>query len=106
MRPLARQLSALTPLAKIGSSRWIGREAAVVVAIPAVGPGWARLGREQWRAESGLGFSAGAIPVGSTVLVTSVSGTHLIVLPLASGPVEFTQLYQPTSGLRPDQGAS
>jgi membrane protein implicated in regulation of membrane protease activity len=107
LRPLARRLSVLAPLAKIGSSRWVGREAQVEMAIPAVGQGWVRLGRERWRAETGLGLSAGAIPAGSTVLVTGVSGTRLIVLPLSPVGSELygNEVYQPTNGPRPDQGA-
>jgi membrane protein implicated in regulation of membrane protease activity len=106
LRPLARRLAILSPLAKCGSSRWTGREAVVEVAIPAVGDGWVRLGRERWRAENGLGLhldaAHGEIPAGSTVLVTGVSGTHLIVLPLELG--DGLPLYQPTSGRLPEQG--
>ena len=80
LRPLGRRLSLQGPSAPVGSDRWVGQEARVEVDIPARGgTGWVLLGRERWRAESGLGL---AIPATSTVLVTGVRGTQLTVLPL------------------------
>jgi membrane-bound ClpP family serine protease len=68
----------------------------VVTAVPVPGDGWVVLGRERWRAQSGIGAP---IPAGTTVLVTAVDGTHLTVLPLDS-----PELYPTTSGQQPDQG--
>jgi membrane protein implicated in regulation of membrane protease activity len=79
LRPLANRFAITGTPSDVGASRWAGRHARVEVAIPPTGDGWVRLGREKWRAESGLGL---AIPVGSTVLVTGVAGTCLTVLPL------------------------
>jgi membrane protein implicated in regulation of membrane protease activity len=80
LRPLGRRLNQHGPAAPVGSGRWIGQEAFVEVDIPARGgSGWVRLGRERWRAESGLAIP---IPASSTVLVTAVNGTQLTVLPL------------------------
>ncbi len=98
LRPIGRRLAWQAPMAKFGSGRWSGREATVEVAIPAAGgTGWVRLGRERWRAESGLGGTA--IPAGTTVLVTGVDGAHLIVLPL-----EDAELSQPLSGQEVERG--
>jgi membrane protein implicated in regulation of membrane protease activity len=79
LRPMAKRFALSGPPTDVGAARWTGRQARVEVAIPPTGDGWVRLGRERWRAESGLGL---AIPVGSTVLVTGVNGTCLTVLPI------------------------
>ena len=97
LRPVARRLMSNTYLPGAGSGRWVGREAHVEVTIPARGDaGWVRLGRERWRALSGMGTD---IPAGSTVLVTGVDGTRLTVLPL-----ELSEISPPTTGREPDQG--
>jgi membrane protein implicated in regulation of membrane protease activity len=80
LRPVARRLARTAARSREGVDRWVGREAEVVEAVPAHGSGgWIRLGRELWRASSGLGV---AIPAGVIVFVTAVEGTRLIVVPL------------------------
>lgn len=72
--------------APVGATRWVGRVATVLEAIPG-GPhetGLVRVEREQWRAES---EDAREIPAGSTVRVVRVDGTRLIVTP-GGGPTE------------------
>lgn len=69
----------------VGATRWEGRRALVIGAIPD-GPnatGLVRIEREQWRAESADGRS---VAEGETVQVLRVDGTRLIV-----GPVEATE---------------
>ena len=69
----------------------------VEATVPAAGEGgWVRLGRERWRAASGLNIP---IPAGSTVLVTGVDGAQLVVLPL-----EVNEISEQTGGRQPDQG--
>ncbi|MEA3020668.1 MAG: hypothetical protein QOI47_2192 [Actinomycetota bacterium] len=73
----------------VGSGRWVGRQAHVVADIPARGgTGLVRLGREQWKAESGTGT---LIPAGSTVLVTRIDGTRLEVVLVELAPPETEQ---------------
>jgi membrane protein implicated in regulation of membrane protease activity len=99
LRPIGRRLARQGALAQVGSGRWIGQEALVEVDIPARGGiGWVLLGRERWRAESGLGI---AIPATSTVLVTGVNGTQLTVLPLDT-PDFLPSLPGPWPGKEPD----
>lgn len=83
--PLGRRLDRRSPRAAIGATRWEGREAVVLSDIPAgkTGTGLVRLEREEWRAESLTGLP---IRAGSTVLVSAVSGTRLVVIPLEDPP--------------------
>jgi membrane protein implicated in regulation of membrane protease activity len=100
LRPLGRRLAWQAPMDAVGSRRWIGQEADVVENIPARGGGWVRLGRERWRAESGLGIF---IPAGTRVLVTGMEGMQLTVLPL-DAPFDLPEVSEPASGHEPDQG--
>jgi len=78
-RPLAKRLDASSPLARIGSNRWVSRQGLVLRDIPG-GPGATgliRLDREEWRAES---LTGEPIAAGSTVQVSRVDGTRLVVV--------------------------
>jgi membrane protein implicated in regulation of membrane protease activity len=79
--PVGRRLDRKGTPIKVGSNRWVGKEAVVLADIPA-GPGstgLVRVDREEWRAES---LTSHAIRSGSTVLVSRVDGTRLVVVPL------------------------
>jgi membrane protein implicated in regulation of membrane protease activity len=79
LRPVGRRLARGGAHSVEGPHRWVGREGTVLEDIMPDGHGWVRVGRERWRATSGL---EARIAAGSTVLVTGVEGLHLIVLPL------------------------
>jgi membrane protein implicated in regulation of membrane protease activity len=79
LRPLAHRLGRTSAQLNAGSNRWIGQEGMVLEDVPAHGwGGWVQVGRERWRAASGL---AALIPAGAHVIVTSVDGAHVVVLP-------------------------
>lgn len=79
-RPLARRLDRTAPSVGAGARRLIGQTGVVIGSLPAGGgPGVIRVEGEEWRAVTQHGM---AIPVGSKVLVTDVTGTRLEVLPL------------------------
>ena len=84
--PLRRRLDQEAPVDGVGARRLLNQEAVV---IRAVGPGpngvgMARVGREEWRAESA---SRVGIPEGAVVKVIEVRGTSVVVVPeaLAAG---------------------
>lgn len=93
LRPLSRALMMTSPHSAVGSGRWVGREGRVVADVTAEQGGWVVIGRERWRADCGIDTD---IPAGATVLVTSVEGTRLTVLPL-----EFPQLPNQSTGPEP-----
>jgi membrane protein implicated in regulation of membrane protease activity len=79
LRPLAHRIGQTSAELTTGSNRWVGQEALVLEDVPAHGwGGWVQLGRERWRAASGL---AAVIPAGANVIVTAVDGAHVVVLP-------------------------
>lgn len=64
----------------VGATRFLGSRCVVLEAIDNLkNTGRVRMGKEEWRAESESGLP---IPKGLEVIVTAVSGTHLIVKPL------------------------
>lgn len=76
--PLRRRLDRDEPRNGIGSRRWLGQRAEVLIAVPP-GPGatgTVRLGREEWRAESADGVP---IAPGSIVVVVDMRGTSVVV---------------------------
>lgn len=78
--PIGRHIDRDTSHARVGATRWAGRVAVVLDAIPG-GPhatGLVRVEREQWRAESADGRP---VPAGASVKVLRVDGTRLIVGP-------------------------
>jgi membrane protein implicated in regulation of membrane protease activity len=80
--PIGRRLERNHSGTPVGATRWEGRRAVVVEAIPAGlhESGLVRVGRDPWRAESDDGS---AIEVGATVSVVRVDGTHMVVRPAA-----------------------
>jgi membrane protein implicated in regulation of membrane protease activity len=88
LRPLARRLDIHTSSEGIGAKRWIGQTAKVLDDIPAGinETGMVRVGREEWRAETGDGSP---VTAGSTVRVVDIRGTRLVVWPAGDG--ELTQ---------------
>ena len=83
LRPLARRLDAGDPSAGIGARRWIGETGRVLADIPGGRneTGLVRAGREEWRAESADGSP---IPAGTPIKVVDVTGTRLVVWPVAA----------------------
>jgi membrane protein implicated in regulation of membrane protease activity len=81
LRPLAKRLDRDEPTAGIGSRRLIGEQGVVLEDIPGGRHelGLARIGREEWRAES---VDERPIPAGSRVRVVDVSGTRVVVNPV------------------------
>ncbi len=84
--PLRRRLDQEAPVDGVGARRLMNQEAVV---IRSIGPGpngvgMARVGREEWRAESA---SRVGIPEGAVVKVIEVRGTSVVVVPeaLAAG---------------------
>jgi membrane protein implicated in regulation of membrane protease activity len=79
LRPLAHRIGRTSAQLTAGSNRWVGQEGLVLEDVPAHGwGGWVQVGREKWRAASGL---AATIPAGAHVLVTDMDGAHVVVLP-------------------------
>ena len=79
LRPIARRLDKNESTDGIGSKRLIGEMATVVEDIGGFGEvGMVRVGREEWRAESG---DQTPISNGTRVRVTEVTGTRVVVLP-------------------------
>jgi len=80
--PLRRRLDADGTSDGIGARRLIGAEAVLLQGISAgpTGVGEARIGREEWRAESS---DRSAIVEGTAVRVVDVRGTSVVVVPLA-----------------------
>lgn len=80
--PLRRRLDADGTSDGIGARRLIGAEAVLLQGISAgpTGVGEARIGREDWRAESS---DRSAIVEGTAVRVVDVRGTSVVVVPLA-----------------------
>jgi membrane protein implicated in regulation of membrane protease activity len=75
-RPFAERFSKRQPPG-IGADRFIGKEGIVLEAIDdALNTGRIRMDREEWRAESADGMP---IAIGAGVVVTAVSGNHLVV---------------------------
>jgi len=67
----------------IGADRFIGQECVVLEKINNLDDtGRVRMGKEEWRAESEGGKE---IETGTKVVVTRLSGTHLVVEPIAGG---------------------
>ena len=67
----------------IGADRFIGKECVVLEEINNMdNTGRVRMGKEEWRAESESGQN---IPTGTKVVVVRLSGTHLVVKPIAEG---------------------
>jgi len=61
----------------IGADRFIHKKGVVIEQIDNIkNTGRVRIGKDEWRADSGTDE---VIPVGKTVEVTSVDGTHLVV---------------------------
>jgi membrane protein implicated in regulation of membrane protease activity len=79
----------------VGATRWVGQEARVVTDIVEHGIGTVRLEREEWRAES---LTGATIHSGSTVIVTRMSGTRLVVVPVDESFNEIPFLPNPNSG--------
>lgn len=76
------------PPQKVGVDRLIGKRGVVIEALlPHSGEGRVRVNREEWRADTP---EDGPLPVGTPVVVISVSGTHLVVEPVdeSSGDAE------------------
>lgn len=86
-RPLARRLDRTVGGEGIGARRWIGQSAVVLSDIPsgADETGLVRIGREEWRAQTGNGAP---VPAGERVVVIDVTGTRLIVQPQEEGASE------------------
>ena len=82
LSPLRRRLDADGSSDGIGARRLIGAEAVLLQGISAgpTGVGEARIGREEWRAESS---DRSAIVEGTAVRVVDVRGTSVVVVPLA-----------------------
>lgn len=80
--PLRRRLDADGTSDGVGARRLIGAEAVLLQGIPAgpTGVGEARIGREEWRAESS---DRSAIGEGTAVRVVDLRGTSVVVVPLA-----------------------
>lgn len=78
--PIGRRINATPGITGVGATRFTGRRAVVLEAIPGAphATGLVRLEREEWRAESSDGAP---IPAGTTVQVLRVDGTRLIVGP-------------------------
>ena len=77
LRPIARRLDKQDSTDGIGSKRLIGEMATVTEEIGGAGEvGMVRVGREEWRAESG---SETPIPPGTRVRVGDVTGTRVVV---------------------------
>jgi membrane protein implicated in regulation of membrane protease activity len=78
LRPLARRLDRDEPTDGIGSRRLIGEHGTVLDDIPGGHHelGLARIGREEWRAES---VDERPIAAGSRVRVVDVRGTRVVV---------------------------
>lgn len=67
----------------IGADRFIGQKCVVLEAINNLeDTGRVRMGKEEWRAESA---GDGQIDRGTEVTVVRLSGTHLVVEPVAKG---------------------
>jgi membrane protein implicated in regulation of membrane protease activity len=67
----------------IGADRFIGEECVVLEEINNLdNSGRVRKGKEEWRASSDSGTN---IPVGTKVIVVSLSGTQLVVKPVKQG---------------------
>jgi membrane protein implicated in regulation of membrane protease activity len=82
-RPLARKLDRDVPAEGIGAKRLIGEQAVVLQLVPGGGDlGLIRVGREEWRAESGTGDP---IAQGASVKVVEIKGTRAVVFPLEIG---------------------
>ena len=82
LRPIARRLDREESADGTGSRRLIGEAATVIEAIGGPGDvGLVRVEREEWRAESG---TKSPIEVGARVRVTEVTGTRVVVFPLAA----------------------
>lgn len=82
--PIGRRLDRTEGHVAVGATRWEGRRAVVVDAIPAGlhRAGMVRVDAERWRAEAADGQP---IDPGATVRVVRVEGTRMIVEP-ASNP--------------------
>ncbi len=78
--PLGRRLERNHDGTPVGATRWEGRRAVVIEAIPPGlhESGLVRVGRDPWRAESDDGSAIGA---GTTVSVVRIDGTHMVVRP-------------------------
>ena len=78
VRPLARRLNAGDTDRGIGARRWVGQEGVVLHDIPGGvdETGLVRVGREEWRAQTG---DPVALPAGARVRVVDVTGTRLVV---------------------------
>lgn len=63
----------------IGATRLVGQEAIVTSDIGIHEPGLVRMDREEWRAESMAGTP---VPAGTEVIITSVEGLRLTVMPI------------------------
>lgn len=67
----------------IGADRFVGKECVVLEQINNLdNTGRVRMGKEEWRAESDTGDN---ISAGVKVVVTHLSGTHLVVKPIGEG---------------------
>jgi len=81
-RRLAHRLDREEPTEGIGSRRLIGQPGRVIEAISsATDLGTIRVGREEWRAESGDGSP---ISVDTAVKIVEVRGTRAVVFPTAA----------------------
>jgi membrane protein implicated in regulation of membrane protease activity len=76
---LAPRLGSLPPLARIGSARWVGREAVVRRGVSARRPASVRIRWDHFLAESESGED---MPKGTTVMVTGIRGWRLVVEPV------------------------
>lgn len=86
----------------VGATRWIGQEALVTQTIPGQTElGLVRLEREDWRAES---LTGAPLPVGTPVVVTRVTGTRVIVMPVNSSETWRSQDPTAPPKATPDAG--
>ncbi len=78
MRPFAKRVTRPEPQ-KSGINRLIGKEAVITAAIEPGASGKARVGTEDWLAKAADPKTAMA--QGSTAVVESVDGVHVVVVP-------------------------
>jgi membrane protein implicated in regulation of membrane protease activity len=82
LRPLGRRLNQVGDQSDIGSNRYLGATATVILAIDDDDRGMVRVHGEDWRAETRDGS---VLPAGSRVTVTEISGNRAVV---AAAPID------------------
>jgi membrane protein implicated in regulation of membrane protease activity len=83
MRPLARRMNAIESPDRVGANRLVGEQGVVLTSIPGgrAEVGMVRIHREEWRAESA---DERALEPGTRVRVVQVTGTRVVVEPIAA----------------------